>query len=349
MEELPFNELDAAIFAELSYLDLEKIAPYFIDGKGRIPLKSLNLTQIKELSKLTLDAPNCEALLKRVSKAPRFMGLGIGLGHAVNDKRKVIQFAAFTFFLPDGTLYIAYRGTDTTLLGWKEDFQLAYREAIPSHKEALEYAKQVLDWYPKAKFYLGGHSKGGNLASYVLFHLENTYMGRLLSAYSFDGPGFKKAPEKFEERKDKLQKYMTQEDLIGCFFNLIENPHVVITNNPVAAGGHNPFTWQVDLKKIAFKRAKERSKASIDGEKAFMKVVLETPEEDISLAEDALFHVYSNCRTVFDLVLRLVPDFLKREEALNRYSLEERKKIKDFFERLKKALFKQDPEKKEKK
>ena len=337
--EMPFNEVDALMLTELSYLDLEKICPYYVDGKGQIPIKSLNLATVKELGRRTTDAPNCETLIRKMAKSARFSKVGIGLGHAIRDERRVIQYASFTFFLPNDVLFIAYRGTDTTLLGWKEDFQLAYQDTIASHHEALGYAKQVLSWYPGRKFYLGGHSKGGNLASYVTLHLEEKWIPYLVKAYSFDGPGFRKKPEKFEERKNLIEKFLTQEDMIGCFFNLIEKPNIIYSSSKIG-GGHNPFGWQIDIPNKMFKRAPDRSAGSYAGEKAFAEVLSQTSREDIQLAADALFRIYWDCETVLDLGLNLLPSFLKRESALSDYTPEEREKVKAFFEKFFLALSK---------
>ncbi|MBO4541252.1 MAG: DUF2974 domain-containing protein [Bacilli bacterium] len=343
-EELPFGEIDALLLTELSYLQLEKISPYYVDGKGRLPLKSLNLSSLKNLSKRTADPTNLENLILKMAESPRFENMGVGLGLTIQDPRRVMQYASFTFFLPDGSLFLAFRGTDTTLLGWKENFQLAYRERLASHNQALEYAEQVLEWYPDCPVYIGGHSKGGNLASFVTLHLKEKDYQRVIASYNFDGPDFKKQPANFEQRKNKIQKYMTQEDVIGALFNLTENPHIIKATAKLA-GGHNPFSWQVDLPAHILQRVADRSAASYAGEKAFLEAINQTSEEDIELAADALFKIFWSCETVHDLTMNLVPAFLKKDDALSKYTKDEKERITAFFERLFAALLESEAKK----
>lgn len=336
-DQLPLTEVDILMLTELSYLDLEKICPYYVDGRGRLPLKSLNLSNVKELGKRTTDASNCENLIRKMAKAPRYADIGVGLGLSIHDPRRVIQYASFTFFLPNNNIVIAYRGTDTTLLGWKENFQLAFKERIPSHDEALEYAEQILAWYPGCPVYITGHSKGGNLASFVTLHLKDEDLKRVVCSYNFDGPDFRYAPPTFEERKHLIQKYMTKEDVIGCIFNLMEKPNIVIANSKLC-GGHNPFSWRVDVEARQFVRAKDRSAASYAGQQAFMEAIEQTSEEDIQLASEALFKVFWGCDTIYELGVKLIPAFLNRSDALSAYTPDERNRIRAFFERLLAAL-----------
>ncbi len=336
-KQLPFGELDALMLTELSYLDLEKICPYFIDGRGQLPLKSLNLTMVKELGKRTTDASSCETLIRKMAKSRRFANVGVGLGLSIHDPRRVIQYASFTFFLPDDSLFLAFRGTDTTLLGWKENFQMAYKERIPSHNEALDYAEQVLYWYPGRPIRISGHSKGGNLASFVTFHLKEADYQRVVCSYNFDGPDFRKAPATFQARKERIQKYMTKEDMIGALFNITENPNIVVANSKLA-GGHNPFSWQVDFEGHRFIRVPSRSEASVAGQEAFTEAINQTSEADIELAAEALFKMFWDCETISDLGLRFIPAFLKRDDSLSGYTPNERERIRSFFERLLAAL-----------
>ena len=113
--------------------------------------------------------------------------------HSFFSEESVEQFAAMTLLLPDGTAYISFRGTDGSLSGWREDFDLAFLGIIPSHKRALKYAREAMDSLTRVKsFYIGGHSKGGNLASFAACKLPKRLKRNVTAVYIFDAPGFRR-------------------------------------------------------------------------------------------------------------------------------------------------------------
>lgn len=344
-EELPFNELDALVFAELSYLNLEKVSPYFVDGKGSLPLKSLNIKDIKSLSKDSVEAMLHASLLKKIVKAPRFQDVGVGLGLNLLDEKEVMQYCSFTLFMPDGSLFLSFRGTDKSVAGWKEDIQMSYLDEIPSQKKALEYAEQVLKWYPDRKFYLGGHSKGGNLAFYVALNLDDA--SNLIGAYSFDGPGFRVKPGKLEERKDRLHKYLAKDDIVGAIYNNIEEPIIVYASNPIF-GGHDAFSWRIDEETLRFKRASKRSLISIEGMKIFDEWLSKLSKEDCELFSDSFFDTFHQSKTIYDMAVNIIPAYLKRNEALKDYTKEERARIKEILGELVKTILERFKPKKKK-
>ena len=127
-------------------------------------------------------------MLQILKTTTRYGGLWIDFFSNRFYVDKVEQFCSMTFLFDD-FIYIAYRGTDITLLGWKEDFNMAFLEAVPSQVDAARYLNRVYETYQKP-FYVGGHSKGGNLAVYATLHCEKRYLNDLLTVYNHDGPGF---------------------------------------------------------------------------------------------------------------------------------------------------------------
>lgn len=100
------------------------------------------------------------------------------------------QFSAITVILPDNTIYVSYRGTDNTLIGWKEDFNMSFKSHIASQISAKEYLENIAKKYPNKKIRIGGHSKGGNLAVYASIFADSEVKKRIINVYNNDGPGF---------------------------------------------------------------------------------------------------------------------------------------------------------------
>ena len=237
-----FNEIDSLILAYLSYLHFPNI---------KTKLKNLDISKTTKVEK------NIE-FIKRVITSNRYKD--VELCFYVEDTNDLIekQFSAVTFLLPDNTMYISFRGTDSTLTGWKEDFNMAYTLPVPSQIEALNYVEKITKLIPR-KFYLGGHSKGGNLAVYAGCNLNKELTRRVIKIYSHDGPGFLKeflTTSNYESIKDKISKIVPSSSIVGML--LYTNEHYkIIKSSEKGILGHDPFSWQVegnkliDLKKLS--------------------------------------------------------------------------------------------------
>lgn len=192
-EQSALNEIDALIFCELSYIFYDGIVPessadgyvtlreaaevFFERNAGRDEI-SLGEIVPKEIVTLLRDA----AASRRFSEIP--------LAHFVNviDDETVEQFSAISFFPTDDTVFVAYRGTDDTITGWREDFRMAFLTPVPAQKRAEEYLMKASA--DAERIYLGGHSKGGNLALWAAMNSSDEIAERIEGIYNFDGPGF---------------------------------------------------------------------------------------------------------------------------------------------------------------
>ena len=188
----PFNEIDNLILSQIVYLHMEGIVPP--PGGGGLPLYAVWQAYLKA-------RPDCRSesadylerdsakLMEAMAGSRRFGGcLLSAFDHEVNRESE-IQFAALTVTLDDGSTYIAYSGTDTSMVGWKENFNMSFLEEIPSQERALRYLRDRLGEV-RGPLYVGGHSKGGNLAVYAAMHLEAAEQERLTLIFNNDGPGF---------------------------------------------------------------------------------------------------------------------------------------------------------------
>lgn len=228
--EEAFNIVDSLILAYLSYL-------HFPSTK----------TKLKDLSVLkSAKTKNNKEFIKRVIASNRYKD--VELCFYVEDTNDLIekQFSAVTFLLPDNTMYISFRGTDSTLTGWKEDFNMAFMLPVPAQKEALNYVEKITKLIPR-KFYIGGHSKGGNLAVYAGCNLNRELSKRIIKIYSHDGPGFLKeflTTSNYQSIKEKIEKVVPSSSIIGML--LYTNEHYkIIKSSEKGILEHDPFSWLV--------------------------------------------------------------------------------------------------------
>ncbi|HIR59023.1 MAG TPA: DUF2974 domain-containing protein [Candidatus Onthousia excrementipullorum] len=230
-KESSFNSIDSLILAYLSYFHFPN-----------------TLTRLKDLdiSKTTKVEKNRE-FIKRVVTSNRYKD--IESCFYVEDTNDLIekQFSAVTFLLPNNTMYISFRGTDSTLTGWKEDFNMAFMLPVPAQKEALNYVEKVTKLIPR-KFYIGGHSKGGNLAVYAGCNLSNNLSTRIIKIYSHDGPGFIKeflTTSNYQNIKDKIEKIVPSSSIIGMLLYTNEN-YKIIESSARGILEHDPFSWLIN-------------------------------------------------------------------------------------------------------
>lgn len=253
----PFNEVDATIFSMLSYLDIKEFVPG-CDSDAEI---SLVETSIRFFSRIaatgvrpdyTIDPSfnsSLEQLLRKLSTCPRFERVQLSRFEEDTDYVAGQQFAAVTFTLPNASpeRVVAFRGTDNTLVGWKEDFDLAYLEHIPAQISAHRYLENALDRLP-GEWVVCGHSKGGNLAVYAGAHIDLPRQDRIQKIYNFDGPGFDfslidRGPYTLCEKK--ILHVVPEESMIGMLFDSA-GERLVVSSSKHYTSQHNAFYWEVE-------------------------------------------------------------------------------------------------------
>ena len=245
-----FDELDALTLSVASYLLFEKSPA----AKASTPISlAFALEQIPpdERSGVFWLDPFCERFTELLCASPRYRDIKVSNAQALIDTKTLTQFGAVCFHLPDDTLFLSFRGTDNSLVGWEEDFALAIMDPIPSQRCALAYARLVLSRHQKP-YRIGGHSKGVNLAFYAALMLPRAYQQTLLHAYSFDGPGFSRnqrtrdalatAAQILEER---LTKIVPAFSFVGAMFADVVTP-TVVASKETGIMQHMPFSWKIE-------------------------------------------------------------------------------------------------------
>ncbi|MBW3092354.1 DUF2974 domain-containing protein [Bifidobacterium sp. 82T10] len=183
---------------------------------------------------------------RAVAANPRFAGIAMNAYAAQFDAKAQTQFAALTYRLPDGTLAVAFRGTDDSLVGWKEDFNMSFQYPVPAQVSAAEYLRQVAGLWD-GPIVLTGHSKGGNLAVYAAMNAPDDVRERVTRIYSLDGPGF--PPDvvhgyEYGTVKDRIVKIVPDSSIIGM---ILETPErcTVVKSDVEGVMQHFAFSWQM--------------------------------------------------------------------------------------------------------
>lgn len=245
----PPNAIDSLIFSYLVYLR-------FPEELLSAPEKEVPLRQVEEtLSALPdyRERGNSHQLelLHDASQSERFGGVRLARFRNQFIPEEDTQFAAAAFLLDDGSLLAAFRGTDNTLVGWKEDFNMCFQEAVPAQRLAVDYVRELYDAYGRP-MHLCGHSKGGNLAVYAAAKSEAPIRQAIREVYNNDGPGFMEhmlSDPGYLEMVPRIHTYVPQSSIIGMLMEHAE-PTQVIKSAQVGILQHDVFTWAVVGKEL---------------------------------------------------------------------------------------------------
>ncbi len=286
--EKPFGDVDSLVLAQLSYLNYEHLVPG--PGGEFVPFEQLASDEalVSLLKSNRVPALN-EKLARGVASSPRFRGLRIGNYVNIIDEKAQEQFSAVTFLL-NGEAYVAYRGTDATYVGWKEDFNLAFLSPVPSQVAGAAY----LDWVAQRSsgpIRTGGHSKGGNIAVYSSLFCSPETRQRIGAVYSHDGPGFTEgvleSPE-FEEMKDRMRKTIPQSSLVGVLLQHQEN-YRVVRSDEFWILQHDPFSWVVENGDFQYAEGLSSGARFLD--ESLNAWISSLPREELAAFADALYQV----------------------------------------------------------
>lgn len=237
------NAVDSLILSCLSYVGFDGIVS---GDKYAAPVPLREAAQKYFASRpeaRRMRAPEDETLLRAASNCPRFQD--ILLSRYVNriDDEAQTQFSAVTLLLGDGTTFISYRGTDNTLVGWKEDFNMSFLTPVPAQQRATEYLAQADSMQ---KLYLGGHSKGGNLAVYAAAFCDKAVQDRIIAVYNHDGPGFDAkvlSYDGYSAVRDRIQTFVPQSSVVGMLLEHEEH-YTVIHSTQKGLMQHDPYSWE---------------------------------------------------------------------------------------------------------
>ncbi len=240
IEQDGFNELDSMILSRFSYL------PF-----GKIKLNEIETIEsiAKKLEKFKDEEFNYHGdkdMITRMGQSNRFKNMQVTDYVENTDVETEKQFSAITIHISEKEFYISFCGTDNTIVGWKEDFNMSFMENIPAQIEGVKYAREIANKY-KGKIRIGGHSKGGNVAVYAAIASNKKLQDRLIKVSNYDGPGFDKKiveNEKYKRILNKIYTYIPQSSIIGRVLEH-EEKYEIVQSVEKGIYQHDLFSWQV--------------------------------------------------------------------------------------------------------
>ena len=260
-KEMPFNEVDALLLAMVSYVPFDELGVDHHRHSNKEILKKINEyvppinTNERKLKYLEM--------AKLICLSTRYKDATFAFFRKSRDLEREKQFQAITIILHDFA-YVSFCGTDSTTVGWKEDFNMAYLETVPSEIEAVHYLKDVIDSFFFKKVYVGGHSKGGRLAITAAKNLRKT--NRILGIYSFDAPNFPSScyDQEYKIIDRYIHDYTPDESIIGRLMNEYRRKKIIASSNSLLMQ-HDAFSWEINEKSFVHKqRYTDRSTHIVD-------------------------------------------------------------------------------------
>lgn len=317
IDDMPFNEVDSLILCQLSYLKYDGMVPPL---HGKEPFVTLpEIFEMEEYDNLFEDRrfeENNRKLFEAAAQSTRFSSMLLGNYVSMTDTSWELQFSAMTFTFENGTFYLAYRGTDETIIGWKEDCNMALITPVPAQEKAMQYLNLIAE-ISSGNFYIGGHSKGGNLAVYAASTCLPLISERIITIYNHDGPGFKKGTvtesEGFKMISGKIKKYMPHSSIIGMLMESDE-PTEIIECKSFGILQHDPFNWIVDGN--SFVRVDGLYKHVSLQDETVNQWINEMTDEERKIFVDELYNVITanGATTLIDIM----DDFLSNSKAMKK-------------------------------
>ena len=301
-----FNEVDNLVLCIISYLNFRRFDDLkTTDPTGAVALPDVAARLTEEDEQLGLSELDYIPLMRLAAETERFRDVRMfGFTHEW-DEEKEMQFDAVSYLLPDNTLFVSFMGTDTSLVGWKEDFNMSFLSAVPAQERAAVYSAAMAAACPSRKLRIGGHSKGGNLAAWAAIHIPaDLQKQRLLAAYNNDGPGFSHdmvETEAYRRVADKIHTYIPESSIVGVLLEHAED-YAVIDSSNRSIMQHEPMSWNVEGPRfVHLGQRSQMGKLSDDVLRQWIGSM--TPQEREQFS-DALFEVLSlsgKARTLDDL------------------------------------------------
>ena len=287
----PFKELDVLALTELTYLPFDRIVP-----QGDTTNIEVRLSDAVELVDRTTDFIVTDQHLQLVdvlATSKRFKNVKLLNYVDEYDPDVQKQFAAMTYRLTMDVYLVVFRGTDDTLIGWKEDFHMTYMDHVPSQRRAASYLQHVMKEFPKGRFMVAGHSKGGNLAAYACSYLPDHLFERVDAIYCYDAPGLNKAiieTEGYQRIAHLGHRFVPQGSIVGMMLEVPEPATIVKSRAFGGFAQHDTFTWMVE--KDGFVTLDQTSPDSQQTDETLKQWVRETSADERKKFFDTFFGIF---------------------------------------------------------
>lgn len=309
----PFKELDALALTELTYLPFEHIVPQG-DTTGIQVRLSDAMDLIDRTTNFIVSNQHLQ-LVDDLASSKRFKNIKLLNYVDEYDPDVQKQFAAMTYRLTMDVYLVVFRGTDDTLIGWKEDFHMTYMDHVPAQRRAASYLQHVMKEFPKGRFLVAGHSKGGNLATYACTYLPDHLFERVDTIYSFDAPGLNQAiteTEGYQRTSPKIRRFVPQGSIVGMMLEVPEPTTIVKSRAFGGFAQHDAFTWEI--KDHSFVTVSETSPDSQQTDETLKQWVHETSADDRKKFFDTFFGIFLDAGITSINDLRNLKNFSKIKE-----------------------------------
>lgn len=247
-KEKPFTNVDNLILCLLSYVKYEGLVPTVEENKGPVTFfEALNGKTSPKRLKEIYNKKAAAQLFPLLLISRRFSRIGLNYYVSKTDEKSESQFSAVTFLLDGVGSFIAYRGTDGTVVGWKEDFNMAFINPVPAQALSVDYLNTVA-WRLPGNISVGGHSKGGNLAVYASSMCDIGVQKRIKAVFDNDGPGFREEffrSSGFIDIQDRLHKFVPKSSVVGMLLDHWSE-YTVVDSSTYGILQHDPLSWLID-------------------------------------------------------------------------------------------------------
>ena len=295
-EDKSLTDIDVLVLTEIAYLPFDEIVPKSCDVTEAISLEQLGkeFGQIKEkqqeLNPFMITSERIE-LLEVVSKSQRYKEIKVfGFLNDIDDDLTK-QFAAVCYQWEEDKRWIIFRGTDETLIGWKEDFMMTYSDLIPAQTDAIEYLKEQAETF-SGTLNVSGHSKGGNLSLYASAMQDEAVQNRIEQIYCWDSPGVHRSilgTEGYQRVVSKAKRYIPQDSIVGLMLES-QVPYQIIASQGVGISQHSALMWNIE--EDQFEKMTEITKNSQLTDQTFKQWTEVVSDEELKLFFDTFFELF---------------------------------------------------------
>lgn len=295
----PINDVDAMILARISYL------PFFkIKMAEKETISSVCEKFLEKLGPKDFMWPADFELVKNLKDSRRFRSMKLTDYVRKNSKALERQFSAITIHINSFEMYLSFFGTDDSIIGWKEDFNLAFLDHIPAQLEGKKYLEAVHGKYGHKFIRLGGHSKGGNIAMYTAVTAPDSWQRRMFKVYNFDGPGLRKGTAALDTGTEKvirkIRSFVPQSSVVGRLFEHREKV-TVVKSNAKNLYQHDIYSWEISGKNVVTSKS---TKASDLVDKTITNWLESASEKERKIFINSLFKVFSSANVNSPLELK---------------------------------------------
>lgn len=319
-EQSPFNEVDNYILCKLGCPDFGGIVPE--NGEVGISEAVERYFQANEKEKISLGlltSPHVLPMIRRLPETVRFGSLVLSDYVDRLDPNKEEQFSALTIGMPDGVWFVSFRGTDDTILAWKEDFLLSVWDVIPAQRDAADYLVREAEKKP-GRLMVGGHSKGGNLSVFASLVAPIKIQDRIIDIYNNDGPGFRRdlsSTPAYGRIKPKLHTIVPQQTIVGKL-QYHETDCTIVKSSQSGMDAHDGFNWEV--LGTQFVRGEDYTLGSKAFEAAIIEVSRQMGTEERRIIIEEMFAILTSTGavTLTDLTERRLRQALEMAQGIRK-------------------------------